>query len=360
MDKTKYNKFRNKLSQDKRDELDAFYETKLKDNKERIENGIETDKNHLEIVNYCANFFQIGSIINLDLGYVLLVVDSLYGTGRKNFDLAIFHQERKHLILVECKSSISDINKELNDIKEKIDQTLENLEELTTLLGDEIIHIDFVICTDGNLALELVESILDKGYPICTWACSPNRKEIKLFKSRREEHGESMKFGRVHKDEDLNLMLYKAVKSKLGSNKILPFLPSSNMCNVLTEVNFKLKQLHEGGTIEDAENISFKDVYFIVERILKLRVLDNIELDKLVEKIIKKGIKKEIYQDKTKELTDIKRKLIKFILASNTPKRIVSRTVKKYVDLNAAERAREDTYNEFVDEPLPQKLDNFM
>ena len=115
-----YNQLFGYLEPAEKEEFKAKRKALLATKKDVIESSMQTDKKHLEYVNLCIKPFELGAKAFSKTGFYFVCVDPLYNAGVKNFDLMLYCNEIKTAILVECKSSISNPGKELNDINEKI------------------------------------------------------------------------------------------------------------------------------------------------------------------------------------------------------------------------------------------------
>lgn len=118
------------LSQEQKEILEKILEDETRHKRKEILSSMEADQRHLEIVNFCANFFVPGQLIPEKTGYYLTLVEPLYPLGVKNFDLGVFRVENSSLILVECKSSVSDHKKLMDDLKEAIKTANERKSDL--------------------------------------------------------------------------------------------------------------------------------------------------------------------------------------------------------------------------------------
>src|SRR6266704_1538545 len=95
------------LAQASKNEKDNFEQTLLRQTgieRQVLEQNIKNDKEHLTIVNFCVNRFSPGAYLNSKTGYAWVRIEPLYSLKIKNFDIAIYNNRSKVMILVDCKS----------------------------------------------------------------------------------------------------------------------------------------------------------------------------------------------------------------------------------------------------------------
>ena len=272
------------------------------------------------VVNLCANLFQQGTYLNNKYGYRVTLIEPLIEEGDKNFDLAIFNKRNNILILIECKYSISNISRELNNIGKSIKTSNTKHEKYEELLGNKIDKIEYVICVDSNNVPEITDKIHEKNLPLITWGCSLSKSELKLFINRgKEDHGSAHSNHRTHKDEDFNRDLYNGVKPLGGTTNLFKFLPSINTAIIMTEINMTIKEMIEKGEIEK-NKIDYINIYHIIEKELNYSTIKEPDMEKIATRIIEKSKIKEIYEQSDEyfvETEDIKQQKFTFKISSN-------------------------------------------
>jgi len=348
MSSDNYNEFINKLTKDNKEYLEDIKEKKYKIHKVRIKEGIETDKNHLMLVNLCANLFQYGTYFNEKYGYRVVLIEPFIEEGDKNFDLAIFNKNTNTLILVECKYSLSNISKKLNDIEKAIKSSNEKIKKYENILGNKIDNIEYVLCTDSNDSIEVADKILEKNMPLITWGCSLSKSELKLFIMKgKEEHGSAYISHRVHSNEDFNKDLYEGAKSLGGTTNLFKFLPSINTAIILTEINMTIKEMIEKDEIKKNE-IDFINIYHILEKELNYSTLNESDIEKIALRIIEKAKIKEIYElsDAISDDNNVKKQKLNIKISITSGKKVKEKTEENYIELNAARRAEKEAIEE--------------
>ncbi len=137
-----YKTFLRKLGTTEKNQLEERIAREESIETQIIEQNIRTDKEHLTIVNFCTNRFSPGSRINTKTRYVWVRVEPLYGAGFKNFDIAIYNRDPRIMILVECKSGLSDTNREINELVEKrLEREGADLAELAGRVSESLVDL---------------------------------------------------------------------------------------------------------------------------------------------------------------------------------------------------------------------------
>ena len=306
----------------------------------------ENDRKHLELVNFCANIFVPGSVVDEQTGYKLVVLEPLYTLNIKNFDFALLRIENASLILVECKHSVSDIKKLVEDIFKAVQETLKNQENLENVIGNAISQIEFVLCVPALNAPEIREQVVSRDYPICVWGFDLWKREIRLFADEKEIEKELLS-GRVHKDKNLNKLLFKGIKSHKGFIRLAPIIPSSHMCTILVHVgeilSLEMKVPHE------YLGFQYSDIYNVLQREMgSFTALTDEERATLCAKIIETGLRKGILHDLTEDVKELNRKVFQFSI--RRPKAIARNTEKIYVERNAQKLAEKSVIDRFKKE----------
>ena len=87
------------------------------------------------------------------------MVEPLYILGIKNFDLAIFRNQNRSLLLVECKHSISDCRELIIDVVQNISETEKHHIDLEKLLGSSITQVEYVLCVPALKVKDVLEEV---------------------------------------------------------------------------------------------------------------------------------------------------------------------------------------------------------
>jgi len=352
-----YEKFRDSLSKRNREILEKIYSEKFEEHKNRIEEGFDSNQMHNKLVNFCINCFQTDSFLYNKTGYEFVFVDPLYQTGPKNFDIAIFKIKNKGLLLVECKSRISDYDEIIDDVQETISDTIKNVYMLENYFGP-LSFINYVLCVDAVDAQKVVEKIYERNVPICTWGCSFFQKRLRLFKSEKESHIQSIESGRMHGDESLRRILYEGHESARGTESTIPIFPSSHMLTILNHTNMTLieSSILRGIPLDSFDFVRLNE---IMEREMLFTTFNAKKVEELTQKMIETALKKQIYEDKEKDIIDIMKKSLRFSIPGRKPSTIIKNIHKSYIELNAMNRAKSDALEEIKNVLGITTLDRF-
>ncbi len=334
-----FDDFKMTLPQEQRRILDKILEEQTRKKRRELLEHIERDQKHLEIVNFCANFFLPGQVLPDKTGYFLVLVDPLYSLGVKNFDLGIFRRENASLILTECKSSISNPKELIADLNEAIRITNERKDKLEEVLGNKIADpIEFALCLPAVDAQDVYDEILKTQTPICVWAADLWNRKMKLF-TGQEDVKIAIRSGRVHRDGNLNSLLGRGVKSTLRAIRSIPILPSSHMCTLLIHVS---ALIYLGTKAQRTYGeFQYSDVFSILSREMRhLTGLSDNYLEDLATNILETGLRKGIFKDLTEDVLELQRKIFQ-ISGRRAKAEDVKRNVEEtYVNHNALEKAK--------------------
>ena len=336
---SQFEKFRSTLSEAQQELLDQVLEEETRQKQREITSHMERDQKHLEIVNFCANFFESGQPIPEKTGYYLTLVEPLYSLGVKNFDLGIFRFENSSLILVECKSSILDFKELMRDLKKAIDTANEKKNDLEELLGNRIVlPIEFALCLPAVDALDAHQETLKSNTPVCVWGASQFEGRLKLF-NNQQVTADEIGAGRLHRDGNLNSQLTRGVESKSRAIRPIAILPSSHMCTLLVYVSELIYM--ETRASKKSGDFVYSDVYAILEKELRhMTSLSSTDFSRITENIFEVALRKGIFEDLTEDISELKRKTFQ-VMGRKTSAEVVRRNVEgTYVDHNAKEKAK--------------------
>lgn len=333
-----FDDFRKTLSDEEKEVLDKILSDETRKKRIILENSILDDNNHLEIVNFCANFFSPGQPLTEKTGYSLVLLEPLYPLKVKNFDLGLFRKENSSLILVECKSSISDCKELVNDLGKSVSEATNRKNELERVLGNKIADpIEFAACVPALEAPEVYKETVRVNKPICVWAASLWEKRMKLF-GNKEDTKTEIESGRLHKDGNLNSMLGTGVEPKLNFLRTISILPSSHMCTLLVHVSVLIYQKTKESRISN--EFQYSDVLNILMKELRAMTgLSTEDFQRLATNIFNTALKKDIFKDLTEDTEELTRKIF-HISGRRTNSNIVQKEVgETYVAHNAREKA---------------------
>jgi hypothetical protein len=138
----------------------------------------------------CASIFMPGSPVERATGYTFLSVEPLIEKGVKSFDLWVHNLKSKSSVFVECKSSLAVPRAEIRSVYDAIRAVRENKEYLGGIAGEQIDHVEFVLCVNNTQDLRTAEALarLEKSKEI-------PEDESKLFLWRMNQfEGQSIQF----------------------------------------------------------------------------------------------------------------------------------------------------------------------
>ena len=323
--------------------LEQRMETQVGVQREVIEENVRSDKQHLAIVNFVVTRFEPGSHIHMETGYAWIRVEPLYGLGGRSFDLAIYNNQSKIMILVECKSGLSDAHREIKEIQEKIQNANDSREILSEMVGDDIAFLEFAVCVKAGLAPAARTAVLAVGAPVCVWEADIFGPSL-FVDLHGQDSASEIELGRLHHDEKLRKNLLDGIK-EAKAGRLIGFLPSSHMCSILEEVTPFLR-LKLGGSQDEGGEFSLEDIETLTRLEISLQIFDAKERKMLAEKILISGINAGIFADLTEEQTDLSLKKLKLTCQAKSGRQFNKDCHEKYVRHNARETVLQKVISE--------------
>jgi len=226
--------YRESLSEPERQKLDHILKLEFSVQSDIIDQNVKRDREHLRLVNFCVDPFRYMGSLHKETEYLFIRVEPLYNLAIKNFDCAIFNPSQKVLILVECKSSVSDPDGEVESVNQAILEVGSHKNELEDIVGDTINIIENVICTNAAYSSKVKSPILKRDLPVCLWSAD-QASGMLLLEKQSEDTSAEISRGRLHHDSKLTRLLLAGVKSG-GPVRSVSFLPSSHPCTILEEI----------------------------------------------------------------------------------------------------------------------------
>lgn len=344
-----FREFRDGLTSDQKEKLDQVFEEEVRKKQRNIMDEIRKDRHHIELVNFCANLFVPGLELHKNTGYQLLLVEPLFTLGVKNFDIAVFRNENRSLLLIECKHSVSDVRDLIKDLSTNISETEKHREELEELVGSHVDIIEYVLCAPAINVNELLNETAKQNVPVCVWGCNMFTKEIRLF-SKTSTIEDEIGLGRVHRDKNLNKILFRGVVSQISATRSVPILLSSHMCSLLIHVilSLYLERIRQAGE----NTFSFSDVYNILfKEYQNYTQISEEELTRIALAVVGTARRKEICQDLTPDIPELIHKTYRVagrqtsarVIGGNAHDRYVLRNAQKLAERTAIERFRKET-----------------
>lgn len=341
--------YRDKLPQGDKEKLDSILEEEIRKKERVILDEIRRDRLHLELVNFCANLFIPGLELALQTGYKLILVEPLFPLGIRNFDLAVFRNENRSMLLIECKHSISDVEALIQDLSQNVSETEKHRNDLEELIGSRIDQIEYVLCTPAIYVSDLLNEIRRQRVPVCVWGCNMFTREIRLF-SKTDNTEQEIQSGWIHKDKNLNKNLFRGKISKLGVIRSVPILLSSHICSLLIHVN---QYLYLERIIQESENaFTFPDIYNILSKeFQKYTQTKEEEMARMSRAIILTAGRKGIYEDLTRDILELESKMFRVtgrqtnarVIAQNTQQKYVLNNAQRLAEASSIERFKEET-----------------
>lgn len=350
--------YRESLSDQERQKLDSILKLELSVQSDIIDQNIKRDREHLRLVNFCADPFRYMGNLHKETEYLFIRVEPLYSLAIKNFDSAIFNQSQKVLMLVECKSSVSDADGEVESVNQAILEASSHKKELEDTVGDTINMIENVICTNAAYSSRIKSAILKRNLPICLWSAD-QASSMLLLEKQGEDTSTEVSRGRLHHDSKLTRLLLEGIKSG-GPVRSVSFLPSSHPCTILEEV---LPMLNVELEKTAATHFGLSDVSKLLnnESSPLLYNFSDRELWRFAEYIVGVAQEAGIFRDLKSASSDLETKQFELGVKKATVKSMTEDVRKKYVDYHAARKAEEKALERFEKDRSKQvrKLDDF-
>lgn len=338
-----YQKFRSSLIDADKQVLDQIFREQFGVQKEIIQVNIRADKEHLILVNFCIDPFKYRAFLHNETGYLFVRVEPFYRLGLKDFDIAIYNAQSKVLVLVECKSSIYDGQKEVDDLIETIAVANDNHKLLEEIVGDEILLKEFSICSMAGYMPKLRPAIISKNAPICLWSADIFTEILSLEKLGEDTSAE-ISSGRLHRDDKLRQLLLKGGKSAYGPTRLAAFLPSSHPCTILEEV---CTVLHLNLEKSEKEKFRFSDLQNLLEKEKSLWNFGQEELWNFANKLFEEGLKIGVFRDLTSDVKETSDKEFELGISHGSTRSVINGVNTHYMDFHATRKAEEKAINEF-------------
>jgi len=336
-----FRRLRDSLADPEKQKLDDIFKKQLNVQRDIIDQNILRDREHLRLVNFCIRPFQYNETLYVETGYLFIRVEPFFGSATKNFDVLIFNQSSKVMLLVECKSSVSDAEREVRELvqcSEAADSRSRHLEEL---VGDAINIKETVICTNAAYASRIKSCITANDLPICLWSADQTSGILLLEKQGQDVNAEISR-GRLHHDGKLTRLLLDGVRSE--GIRSLTFLPSSHPCTILEETITLL-----GLSLESSNRDRFRlpDLTSLLNRESSLSNFGDQELWNLAQHLLNVGVEVQIFTDLTPTVDDLGRKEFSISTRPGGLARMAREVRKKYTDFHARRIAEENSVTEF-------------
>lgn len=337
-------KYRDSLGDRGKEKLDELFHEEESVQRDVIDQNIKRDREHLRLINFCADPFRYNGSLHKETGYLFIRVEPLYGSGLKNFDATIFNQSGKAAILVECKSSISDADKEVSEVARALGAASTHKAELERIIGDTINMMEYVICTNAAYASRVKNAVIARNLGICIWSADQASSILLLEKHDSEVQSEILA-GRLHHDTKLTRLLLDGVRSE-GTVRSVMFLPSSHPCTILEEIipflNMNLEK-------SQSERFHLSDLSKLLGNHTAplLYNFSDQELWRLAEHVLEVAAEVEIFRDRSPAESDVSKKEFELGVKKGSVRTMTRDVRKKYADFHATRKAESKSVDKF-------------
>ena len=331
--------FEKHLTGTEKQRFGEIYRTELIGHRQIIEENILRDREHLRLVNFCVNPFLYRGILGVETGYLFVRAEPLFELIIKHFDIAIYNKESKVMALIECKSSVVEVSREIDHVSDAMKETLVNIEGLEDIVGDSIRTMETVFCTNSAYGNRVGEHIKGKDLGICLWIADQGTNKL-VLQPQSQDTDEEVRKGRLHGDGKLTRLLVGGVEST--GVRPLPFLPSSHPCTLLQELipllDLKLKT-------DSLDRFGQSDLHTLLKGSL-LNIADE-ELLELSDLIVRNGLDAEIFHDSKPWENSMKDKEFEITVRRGTVRAMVEDIREKYIESNCADKAEKSSVEKF-------------
>jgi hypothetical protein len=350
--------YRESLSDQERQKLDHILKLELSVQSDIIDQNVKRDREHLRLVNFCVDPFRYMGNLHKETQYLFIRVEPLYSLAIKNFDCAIFNQSQKVLMLVECKSSVSDPDGEVESVNQAILEAGSHKNELEDTVGDTINMIENVICTNAAYSSKVKSAILQRDLSVCLWSAD-QASSMLLLEKQGEDTPTEISRGRLHHDSKLTRLLLAGVKSG-GPVRSVSFLPSSHPCTILEEILPMLNvELEKTG----ATHFGLSDVSKLLnnESSPLLYNFSDRELWRFAGHIVEVAQEAGIFRDLKPASSDLETKQFELAVKKATVRSMIEDVRERYIDYHATRKSEEKALERFETDrsKLVKKLEDF-
>jgi hypothetical protein len=262
----KYEKLRRQRIKEKKGE---FEKEKLR-NRARIEQEIERDQRHRDLVNMCISPFIIQGRI-VQLGYRFVRAEPLAELGVKNFDFLIYNQKNRVAIFGEAKGSISDSHDVVSETSERIHAVGEHVEYISeAYLGEVPSRTEFVLGVYAMDDEKVIREISRQGGGIIVWSIDRYNSTL-TPKTLLDNENEAIRQGTLHGDA----RLINAIKNVQTSHKLFEIFPSSHIFSLLRVLLLAKTKDDQGNLFLDKKDLAEiikKELFYLNESLQDKKV----------------------------------------------------------------------------------------
>jgi hypothetical protein len=232
------------------------------------------------------------------------------------------------MILVECKSGLSDAKREIKELQEKIHVATDNRKLLSELVGDDIDILEFAICLKAGLAPSARAAVRSQDVPCSIWMADVFGPLLVLDNPEQSPVTE-ISLRHLHREETLRRRLLQGIK-ETSSTRVITFLPSSHMCSILEEIVTLLRLELDKNQNAEGE-FTLRDVETLMKREISVRNFDERERKALAEKILTSGLSAGIFVDLSEDQSDPSLKKLRLFSQARSSRQFVKDCHDKYV-----------------------------
>jgi hypothetical protein len=211
----------------------------------KIQDAINTDEKHDELLNAVTTAFNPRSRLAQETGWCIRGTEPLYEVDPtiRNPDLLIGHDDRSMMIAVECKSGLGNPQNALTQLREASENVLDYNDYLEDKVGSAFDEIELVLLVPGSKsrkakkAIEKEEREKDNIDPIFLWKFYAFDDEKLIIHRDFDTRSEN---DSVHNNRLANYLTGDGIS--VGEDPLSggEFFPESNLYTILNEVFFRV------------------------------------------------------------------------------------------------------------------------
>ena len=321
---------------------------------ERINNELDNDKRHQNLIKFCAKAFAKTDLA-FRSGYEFYFTEPLIEFCSSHegscFDILLFNESSRSAIIIECKTSIPSSTKStMRGIEKSIKHVQSKLDYLSDIIGIQMDSekIEYVLCVYDKDSNKVIESLKGQSKRGSEFSYDPE--QVKLWIYRPMSKIMQLHLNHIHNNLELTRMLLAGFDEKSSKSRFeLPYSYSSHYYTILQLAiigDCYRKNLLDQ-FIDDPKIIKLDEISATLERNLSLGMLPERKkelINEKVEHIIK-------YGEKYKLIEKLNDNEIRLICVGNridlVSKNIKDKFFKNWVEEKSNELGKEKALNEY-------------
>jgi len=334
---------------------------------ERINNELDNDRRHQNLIKFCAKAFAKTDLA-LRSGYEFYFTEPLIEfcsshEGSSCFDILLFNEFSRSAIIIECKTSIPSSTKStMRGIEKSIKHVQSKLDYLSDIIGIQMDSekIEYVLCVYDKDSSKVIESMKGQSKRGCESSYNPE--QVKLWIYRPISKIMQLHLNHIHNNPELTQMLLAGFDEKSSKSRFeLPYSYSSHHYTILQLAiigDCYRKNLLDQ-FIDDPKIIKLDDISATLERNLSLGMLPERKkelINEKVECIIK-------YGERYKLIEKFSDNEIRLICVGNridlVSKNIRDKFFKNWVEEKSNEMGKEKALEEYKRKAGIKQLSDF-